>query len=538
MKTKVSRKAKQLASALLTTLVICSIFSLFVMYYLSLIEQQNFLSYRSQAWNMAIAVTEAGIEDGLEQLNLNSTNLVADGWTAQGIGTYMRSNTLPDGNSYTVMIIATNIFQPYVISRSYVQTATMVPQGVATVLFATVNGSPSSSPSVTTRAVQVTCGKDNMFNGAMIAKNSIDLHGNGITTDSFDSSDPTKSTNGMPDPAKYKGDKGDIASNSGLVDSLSLGNANIYGHAHTGSTNSSDIYIGPNGAVGSHTWQTSNKGCEAGWWLPDANFTFPDTTYPSTAGYLTPTGGTIVTSSTLSSTNNTTSATWPGSGTSPITTNYTASSSSFPPAPGTYVGAVTKSGTMYYFHTLPIVNYTYPLVTTSTVYSTNSYDHILFGATGPYTNYYKATDLSGSTYVAGSNVVLALPNGLSMSSGDTFTIGQDANVVVYSAGTSLTIGGNGVLNQGGYAGDFVLLAAPSVTSFSVSGNGGFSGVLVAPNANVTMNGGGSSSLTDFYGSMMVNSVTMNGHLNFHYDEALAKGPANGRYLITAWNEVP
>jgi len=61
MKISLTRKAKQLASSLLTALVICSILSLFVMYYLSLIEQQNFLSARSQSWNIAIAVSEAGI---------------------------------------------------------------------------------------------------------------------------------------------------------------------------------------------------------------------------------------------------------------------------------------------------------------------------------------------------------------------------------------------------------------------------------------------------------------------------------------------
>ena len=57
---------KQAASALITALFICSIFSLFVMYYLSLIEQQNYLNSRSQSWNVAISITEAGVEEGLE----------------------------------------------------------------------------------------------------------------------------------------------------------------------------------------------------------------------------------------------------------------------------------------------------------------------------------------------------------------------------------------------------------------------------------------------------------------------------------------
>jgi hypothetical protein len=37
---------------------------------------------------------------------------------------------------------------------------------------------------------------------------------------------------------------------------------------------------------------------------------------------------------------------------------------------------------------------------------------------------------------------------------------------------------------------------------------------------------------------MMNSVTMNGHFSFHYDEALARKFPNPRLLITAWNEIP
>ena len=66
MKIRLSRKLKQMASALLVVMVLGGILCLFVMYYLSLVQQQNTLSVRSQAWNIAIAVTEAGIEEGLQ----------------------------------------------------------------------------------------------------------------------------------------------------------------------------------------------------------------------------------------------------------------------------------------------------------------------------------------------------------------------------------------------------------------------------------------------------------------------------------------
>jgi hypothetical protein len=46
-----------------------------------------------------------------------------------------------------------------------------------------------------------------------------------------------------------------------------------------------------------------------------------------------------------------------------------------------------------------------------------------------------------------------------------------------------------------------------------------------------------STAVDFTGAGIVKSATMNGHFNFHYDEALAKfGPDRG-WFITSWNEM-
>ena len=69
-------------------------------------------------------------------------------------------------------------------------------------------------------------------------------------------------------------------------------------------------------------------------------------------------------------------------------------------------------------------------------------------------------------------------------------------------------------------------------------NAAFVGVVVAPNADVQLNGSGDPTHpTDFIGCLMANTVTMNGHFNFHYDEALGGNPAFGRFLITSWNEI-
>ncbi len=532
MRIKLTRRLKRAASALLTALVICSIFSMFVVYYLSLIEQQNYLNARSQSWNVAISITEAGVEDGLEQLNDNTSNLGLAPWSLVGGNVYYRSNALPDGNSYEVYI--TNAApNPVVVARGYVNSSsfTSLAKNISSGFFAAA-GVSTASPVVVTRAVMVNCTRTSLFIAALAAKYNIDLNGNNITTDSYSSCNPAESVNGQYVPGFYAGDKGDIGSNLGVVDSISGGNANVYGTAHTGTNNQGQatIAIGPNGGVGTHNWQASNKGIEPGYALEDANFTFPSTTFPNTGGYNSPTGGVLVVSTSTVST------------TSLPTTTATA------PTAGTYVGTVSANKS----HGV-IVSYTYNLITsisTNVTWSTNSYNNILWGSTDlSATNYYVANSLSGSTIVVGDNVVLALPNGLSMSGNDQITIQPFASVLgtsptapagagvqVYAGGTSCAVGGNGVLNQPGFPIDFILYCAPTVTSVSLGGNFGFNGVLVAPMANLTMNGGGNNTM-DFIGCALVSSATLNGHVNIHYDECLANYLNNPRYLVTAWNEV-
>ena len=177
----------------------------------------------------------------------------------------------------------------------------------------------------------------------------------------------------------------------------------------------------------------------------------------------------------------------------------------------------------------PTYAYTYTVYLTTPTYTTNHYDHVIGNG-----DYY-ATALSGTTIVTGTGR-LSLPNGLNMSSGDGIIIAPGGSLLVYSGGTGITIGGIGVLNANGYAGNFIVYCADTVTNFTLTGNGEFTGVLVAPSAAITMNGGGNSR-QDFTGALMAYSVRMNGHFNFHYDEALGRMGGNGRFLITSWAEV-
>ncbi|MEI6780177.1 MAG: hypothetical protein WCQ21_04580, partial [Verrucomicrobiota bacterium] len=423
MKIKFSRKLRQMASALLVVMVLGGILCLFIMYYLSLIQQQNTLSVRSQAWNLAIAVTEAGIEEGLQAIN-SSTNLVSSEWTYDD-PYYCRSNNMLDGNSYVVQIKGPATLVPEITSRSYINLPALA-AGPSRTMFAAV-GLPSGGSATVSRTVRVTCSRNptTLFTAAMVSKHAIDLKGNGVAADSFDSSDPAKSTNGKYDATKYTGNFGDVAT----IDSLIVGvqNANIYGKLHTGPAGG--YALGPQGGVGTHAWQAANGGgLQPDYFLQDANFTFPDTTTPDTSGYLTPQHGDVVvtTHPVLSSLTNTATFpsplpwggvitnigfyatvptyptpvpnglrtnTFPVTGSSlpspipaGITTNTTPTTSESHPAAGTYVGSVTTNpgknknfpDTYTYAritgYTYPTYTYSYPtnLTYTYDLYSTNT----------------------------------------------------------------------------------------------------------------------------------------------------------------------
>jgi hypothetical protein len=140
---------------------------------------------------------------------------------------------------------------------------------------------PSYTPDKPTakRKVRVMAKRQTPVQYAMLAKGQIDLNGNNISTDSFDSTDPSLSTNGKYDSTKSR-DKGDVATNQGIVNSVAVGNADIRGHVSTGPGGS--VIVGSNGSIGDKAWVTSNTGVEPGWVSDDTNVDIPDATAPYT----------------------------------------------------------------------------------------------------------------------------------------------------------------------------------------------------------------------------------------------------------------
>ena len=83
MKSKTLTSRQKEGSTLALTLVTTGILGFLLVAYLSLVRSQNISNMRSQAWNQAIPVIEAGIEDALTHLNTHGvSNLTCDNWNA------------------------------------------------------------------------------------------------------------------------------------------------------------------------------------------------------------------------------------------------------------------------------------------------------------------------------------------------------------------------------------------------------------------------------------------------------------------------
>ena len=446
------RQGRQEGSVLIVVVVVMALAGITLGSYLQLVANQNLSVTRSMAWNSAISVAEGGIEEAMAHVNHNGTNRAVDGWTDTGIiihtpmvGTnltipanYVSRERVVGDNKY-VVYVTRDMDPPIIYAEGYVahpQTGDYLPRP---------------------RIIRATTESDFLFTKGMVAKGQIDLSGNNIKTDSFDSSSDEYSTDGKYDSSKAK-DGGDVATNSAVIDSLNVWNADIYGKVSTGPGGS--VKIGKNGSVGSKAWHDAgNSGIEEGYFSDDMNVQFPEVQAPFSGG-----------------------------GWSPDT-------------------SVVVDGT----------NYTY-------VVGTGNYQMNSLSMSG------------GGNMLVNGDAVLYITGNVSLSGQSYIYIESGASLQMYVAGTSTSIGGSGVMNGDAKASSFGYWGLPSNTSVSMHGNAAFTGTIYAPQAALTLGGGGNNNY-DFVGSTITKTVKMNGHFQFHYDEALKSfGPRRG-YTIASWNEA-
>ena len=129
MKTRLRQHSNVQGSVLLVTMGITFVLGLGLASYLTLMRWQHVSVVRSQAWNAAIALAEAGVEEALAQLNpsalLFTTNINrgANGWSLLSDGMYHAPRrTLPHGY-YDVAITAETY--PVIYATGYVRIPTL-----------------------------------------------------------------------------------------------------------------------------------------------------------------------------------------------------------------------------------------------------------------------------------------------------------------------------------------------------------------------------------------------------------------------------
>ena len=414
------------------TLIMTMTIGTVVASYLGLLGSRYKVTKRSQCWNTAVPVLEAGIEEALTHLQDDANNPSANGWTLgtiSGQQVYSKQRTFADGSYFLVNIYngaAAASNTPYIYSTGFVPL-------------------PISSTTFVSRTAKVTGTNQPLFKFAFAAISTIQLNGNGTAADSFNSSNPALSTNGQYDPTKTS-TNGNVASVYGPVD---FGNHSISG----------SLYLGPSATTTVSSSQVSGS------INTDFNVSFPDVVLPTT---------------------------------------------SWLPASTTTIGGITLLGI--------------------TVGGTTTYDFTT----------------SGDYYLSGSSPIQVEPGVTVRVRVDSTTFnpssihivsssGISGTLILYQVAGSASMGGS-VTVDSGRARNFYYYGLPGVTSITYGGSSSFIGVVYAPEANLTLNGGGNNN--GIIGASITKSINaMNGHYDFHFDEdLLSSGPSRG-YVVTSWKEL-
>jgi hypothetical protein len=260
-------RIRQAGSVLFFTLILSGVLVVTLGGYLWWVRSQNLLVVESQAWNCALVAAEAGIEEGLAQINTsfgtNYMDSLRANWSSQGNGTYgPRTGLLTNGSSYQAVIL------PGSPGPSIVSTGSSI---------APVISKPIS------RIVQVTTAAVPGWEFGLGTALGISCGGHNMSIDSYDSTDPLHSTGGRYDPLKRKAG-GDVACPLGLTNVLSR--ALVNGRLFTGAE--ARPGLGLNGLVGDLSF--SGPGIQPGWYANDFNREFRPAQAPDSIGFVPPMG--------------------------------------------------------------------------------------------------------------------------------------------------------------------------------------------------------------------------------------------------------
>ena len=320
---------------------------------------------------------------------------------------------------------------------------------------------------------------------AATLKNGITMSGNAYV-DSFDSSNPSKSTNSQYDITKRQAN-GDIGltnnNNSNLNNTYVYGSIQYSGPAIKNTTNVQGGVSTPFNAniaaavdpivSASASWATTDN-------LPQYS-----TTQQSGVPAFQTVGGI------------------------PNYTSYTTSGGNAPTTSPALTFAATSTSNSASSPTLIKVNGDFTLSGGNTFNIAKP-----AGSTGT-SPYYVVIWVTGQFTASGGSVVI-----------------QDPNVkVTWIIDKDITVSGNSYINESGLAANTSFIGVGTSNKFTDSGSAALIGTINAPGYDITVSGGG-----DFIGAVIGNTLTMSGNGGLHYDQALAGSSAVANYSYASWFE--
>jgi hypothetical protein len=128
------------------------------------------------------------------------------------------------------------------------------------------------------------------------------------------------------------------------------------------------------------------------------------------------------------------------------------------------------------------------------------------------------TLVSNQTVTVIGNATLYVAGDIDMKGNSSFFIHPGAALHLIVAGAKTVLRG---VNTVGSPVTFQYYGLPANTSFQWSGNQGYMGLIFAPQAAVSIGGGGAGT-NDYQGAIVAKSLSLNGRLSIHFDENLLR----------------
>lgn len=148
-----------------------------------------------------------------------------------------------------------------------------------------------------------------------------------------------------------------------------------------------------------------------------------------------------------------------------------------------------------------------------------------------------SSDSSSPLYIEGDTTIV-MTGEMRLSGNGSIQVALGATLKIYTD-DDVDLAGNGILNLSSKPEQLLIFGTNKDSDdqvINVRGNGFLSAAVYAPNADVTLNGGGTSGRV--YGAVAAKDAKLTGNSHFSYDEALADyNLGTGGYVVDEWVEL-